>query len=84
MNRYRLPADDLAYAASAARREFGTASVRTLHERLGAPAGRIYTTTAKVVDRLREKGLVMRSRDRPSYRPISMRKSPTSTISSAR
>lgn len=41
----------------------GTASVRDLHERVGVPAGYVYTTTAKVVDRLREKGLVARRRD---------------------
>ncbi|PMS14568.1 hypothetical protein C0Z18_31045 [Trinickia dabaoshanensis] len=62
MNRYRLPADDLEYAALTVLWELGTASVRALHERLGAPAGRVYTTTAKVVDRLRDKGLITRER----------------------
>ncbi len=62
MSLYRLPADDLEYAALSLLWELGTASVRTLHERLGAPAGRVYTTTAKVVDRLREKGLITRQR----------------------
>lgn len=62
MSRYRLPADDLEYAALSVLWELGTASVRALHERLGAPAGRVYTTTAKVVDRLREKGLIARER----------------------
>ena len=58
--RYRLPADDLEYAVLAQLWELGTASVRELHDRLGAPQGLVYTTTAKVVDRLREKGLVSR------------------------
>jgi predicted transcriptional regulator len=42
--------------------ELGVASVRELHRRLGEPEGRVYTTTAKVVDRLRGKGLVLRQR----------------------
>lgn len=58
--RYRLPADDLEYTVLAQLWELGTASVRELHDRLGAPQGLVYTTTAKVVDRLREKGLVSR------------------------
>ena len=58
--RYRLPADDLEYPVLAQLWELGTASVRELHERLGAPQGFVYTTIAKVVDRLREKGLICR------------------------
>lgn len=58
--RYRLPADDLEYTVLAQLWELGTASVRELHDRLGAPQGLVYTTTAKVIDRLREKGLVSR------------------------
>lgn len=58
--RYRLPADDLEYSVLAQLWELGTASVRELHDRLGAPQGLVYTTIAKVVDRLREKGLVSR------------------------
>lgn len=60
MPRFRLPADDLEYRVLAALWDSGTASVRELHERLGDPQGLAYTTTAKVVDRLREKGLVSR------------------------
>jgi len=63
----RLPADDLEYAVLAALWELRAASVRELHERLGVPAGRVYTTTAKVVDRLREKGLIARRRERGSF-----------------
>ena len=71
MARYRLPADDLEYAVLAQLWRLGTASVRDLHERLGAPQGLVYTTIAKVVDRLREKGLVQRQRRAGSflYRP---------------
>jgi len=71
----RLPADDLEYAVLAALWEFRAASVRELHERLGVPAGRVYTTTAKVVDRLREKGLVVRRREKGTfvYRPAAER-----------
>jgi predicted transcriptional regulator len=57
---FRLPADDLEYAVLAELWRLDTASVRELHERLGAPQGLVYTTTAKVVDRLREKGLIRR------------------------
>ncbi len=58
--RFQLPADDLEYAVLAELWTLGTASVRELHERFGAPHGFVYTTTAKVVDRLREKQLVSR------------------------
>lgn len=60
MTRFRLPADDLEYEVLTQLFELGTASVRELHERLGAPQGLVYTTTAKVVDRLRQKGLIRR------------------------
>lgn len=60
VTRFRLPADELEYAVLAQLWELGTASVRELHERLGAPQGLVYTTTAKVMDRLREKGLIQR------------------------
>jgi BlaI family transcriptional regulator, penicillinase repressor len=57
---FRLPADELEYHVLAELWRLGTASVRELHERLGAPRGLVYTTIAKVVDRLREKGLIRR------------------------
>lgn len=71
MKSFRLPADDLEYAVLAALWELGTASVRELHERLGVPQGLVYTTIAKVVDRLREKGLIQRQRKGAAfqYRP---------------
>jgi BlaI family transcriptional regulator, penicillinase repressor len=62
MKSFRLPADDLEYAVLALLWELRTASVRELHEQLGVPAGNVYTTTAKVVDRLRDKGLIARRR----------------------
>ena len=42
--------------------EHGPATVRELHGRVGVPAGLAYTTIAKVLDRLREKGLASRRR----------------------
>lgn len=60
--RYRLPADDLEYAVLAELWRVGTTSVRELHRRLGEPQDLVYTTIAKVVDRLRNKGLIQRRR----------------------
>ncbi|HEY2035969.1 MAG TPA: BlaI/MecI/CopY family transcriptional regulator [Steroidobacteraceae bacterium] len=62
MATYRLPADDLEYAVLAELWQLGAASVRELHDRLGVRQGLVYTTTAKVVDRLRDKGLIQRQR----------------------
>jgi BlaI family transcriptional regulator, penicillinase repressor len=59
---FRLPADELEYAVLAELWRLGTASVRELHEGLGARQGLVYTTTAKVIDRLRQKGLIQRQR----------------------
>ena len=67
MSKFRLPADDLEYPVLALLWELRSASVRELHERLGVPAGHVYTTTAKVVDRLRDKGLIARRREGNSY-----------------
>ncbi|WP_297913315.1 BlaI/MecI/CopY family transcriptional regulator [Thiomonas sp.] len=63
MPNFRLPADDLEYAVLCALWELRSASVRDLHQRVGVPAGLVYTTTAKVVDRLRDKALVERRRE---------------------
>lgn len=62
MGSFRLPADDLEYAVLTELWQLGAASVRELHDRLGARQGLVYTTTAKVIDRLREKGLIQRQR----------------------
>lgn len=67
MARFRLPADDLEYAVLAEIWRLGSASVRELHQRLGVPQNLVYTTTAKVVDRLREKGLIQRERQGQAF-----------------
>jgi predicted transcriptional regulator len=60
MKKFRLPSDDLEYDILARLWEVNEGSVRELHDHLGEREGLVYTTTAKVVDRLREKGLVER------------------------
>ena len=67
MARFQLPADDLEYAVLAEIWRLGSASVRELHELLGVPKDLVYTTTAKVVDRLREKGLIQRQRQGQAF-----------------
>jgi BlaI family penicillinase repressor len=57
-----LPGGDLEYAILAKLWELGTASARDIHGYVGEPAGLVYTTTAKVLDRLHDKGLVARVR----------------------
>jgi predicted transcriptional regulator len=57
----------LEYAVLAKVWELGAASVRDVHERLGKPQGLVYTTIAKVLDRLRGKGLVERKRDGKAF-----------------
>ncbi len=71
MKHFRLPADDLEYAVLAKLWDLDRASVRELHELVGVPAGLVYTTTAKVVDRLREKHLIRREQSGKAfiYRP---------------
>src|SRR5712692_8976505 len=62
MEKLRLPGGGLEYLVLARLWELGTASARELHGRVGEPVGLVYTTTAKVLDRLHEKGLVARER----------------------
>ena len=62
MRQLRLPGGDLEYAVLAKLWELGITSAREIHAAVGAPAGLVYTTTAKVLDRLHEKGLVTRER----------------------
>jgi BlaI family transcriptional regulator, penicillinase repressor len=71
MKRLRLPGGELEYAVMAKLWELGAASVRQVHGQVGEPAGLVYTTTAKVIDRLLEKGLVFRKRQGKAflYRP---------------
>jgi predicted transcriptional regulator len=59
MNQFRLPSEELEYDVLAKLWELGKASIRELHDQLAQ--GRLaYATTAKVVERLREKGLIER------------------------
>jgi predicted transcriptional regulator len=67
MSSYRLPADDLEYAVLAKLWDLGTASVREVHEHVGKPGDLVYTTIAKVIDRLRGKGLVERLRQGKAF-----------------
>lgn len=62
MSQFRLPSDELEYSVLAELWTVGAASVRELHERIGVPGGLALTTIAKVVDRLRDKGLLRRQR----------------------
>ena len=62
MQSFVLPADELEYVVLTKLWELGTASVRDVHGRLGKPEGLVYTTIAKVIDRLRGKGLIQRER----------------------
>jgi len=59
---FRLPGGDLEYAVLAKLWELGSASAREIHEQVGEPAKLVYTTTAKVLDRLHAKRLVNRER----------------------
>jgi predicted transcriptional regulator len=53
----------LEYAVLATLWDLRAASIRALYDRVGAPADLVYTTIAKVVDRLRVKGLIERQRE---------------------
>lgn len=66
-----LPGGELEYAALLALCELGSGSARQVHTRIGEPKGLVYTTTAKVLDRLLAKKLVSRSRRGKAfvYRP---------------
>jgi predicted transcriptional regulator len=55
-----LPGGELEYAVLAALWKLGRASAREIHEQVGEPNGLVYTTTAKVLDRLHAKKLVER------------------------
>ena len=62
MNSFLLPGDELEYLVLTKLWELGTASVRDVHGQLHTPRGLVYTTVAKVIDRLRDKGLIQRER----------------------
>lgn len=57
-----IPGGKLEYAVLAAVWELGSASARQVYDRVGAPLGLVYTTTARVLDRLQAKGLISRDR----------------------
>ena len=57
-----LPGGKLEYAVLAALWEAGVATARDVHERVGLPLGLVYTTTARVLDRLQAKRLVAREK----------------------
>jgi len=59
---FRLPGGDLEYAVLAKLWELGSASGREIHTHVGVPQGLVYTTIAKVLDRLHAKRLVTRER----------------------
>jgi predicted transcriptional regulator len=59
---FLLPADELEYLVLTKLWQLGTASVRDLHGQIDRPEGLVYTTVAKVIDRLRGKGLIQRER----------------------
>ncbi len=63
----RLPGDGLEYAVLSTLWDLGSASVRDIHARVGEPADLVYTTIAKVLDRLYAKRLVSRVRAGRSF-----------------
>jgi predicted transcriptional regulator len=63
-----LPGGKLEYAVLVAVWQGGAVTVRELHERVGAPLGLGYTTTARVLDRLHVKKLVARVKEGKTFR----------------
>jgi predicted transcriptional regulator len=61
-SQFRLPGGDLEYAVLAKLWELGSASARDIYIQIGEPQGLVYTTTAKVLDRLYTKRLIGRER----------------------
>jgi len=47
--------------------ELGVATAREVYDRVGLPLGLVYTTTARVLDRLQAKGLVSRDKVGKSF-----------------
>ena len=68
---FPLPGGELEYAVLSALWEFNRASAREIYSRVGEPNGLVYTTVAKVLDRLFAKKLVLRERKGKAfvYRP---------------
>ena len=65
--RIRLPGGDLEYAVLGALWDLGCASAREIYTQVGEPGGLVYTTVAKVLDRLYLKRLVSRARDGKAF-----------------
>ena len=63
----RLPGGELEYAVLVALWDLGRATARDVHDRIGEPEGLVYTTIAKVLDRLLAKRLVHRERDGKAF-----------------
>lgn len=59
-SRTPVPGGDLEEAVLSHLWQIGTATVRDIHEAVGAPRDLVYTTVARVLDRLTTKGLVAR------------------------
>ena len=66
-----IPGGELEHAVLRAVWELGSATAGEIHARVGKPRRLVYTTTAKVLDRLYLKGLVARRRTGRAfvYRP---------------
>jgi predicted transcriptional regulator len=62
MKSFVLPADELEYAVLTKLWNLGSGSVRDVHGQFLEPEALVYTTIAKVIDRLRHKGLIQRER----------------------
>lgn len=62
-----LPGGELEDAVLTAVWEAGSASAPDVHQAVGVPRGLAYTTIAKVLDRLRAKGLLARRRAGKSF-----------------
>jgi len=62
-----MPGGDLERAVIDAVWDLGEASAREVHDRVGAPSGLVYTTIAKVLDRLVAKKLCKRRRQGRIY-----------------
>ena len=62
MAKIPVPGGDLERAVLLVLWESGLTSAPEIHRRVGEPNGSVYTTTAKVLDRLHAKGLVSRER----------------------
>jgi len=67
-NEPTLPGGNLERALLSALWATDEATARELHDEVGVPRGIVYTTVAKVLDRLVEKGIVRRRRSGRAYR----------------